>query len=227
MVRSLPYHAAVMNRVIIATSFVMVVILAVWLGFWAGESGPVANGLSANTEGQPVISSALTPAETLNETLALETLPPNITKASTVEGGPQLSQPSGPERIEEWLSSSTDIPTIANKILISFPSLEAKDHLLAASKLVALVSDDRFEGLKRLLFDPKTSLEAKEFLFRDALSRAETVKLPLLLEIMQMPEHPCANEARETLKTQLGVDYGVNYGQWQSKISEVLKAQGG
>jgi len=62
-------------------------------------------------------------------------------------------------------------------------------------------------------------------LFRDALSRAESLKLLLLLAIKQMPEHPCAAEARETLKTQLGVDYGVSYGQWQAKISEVLRAQ--
>lgn len=133
--------------------------------------------------------------------------------------------PSGPAKIEAWLASSTDIPTVANAVLAGFPSLKPEDQLFAASKLVALVSDDRFDGLKRLLLDPKTTTAAKEFLFRDALSRAESLKLPLLMAIMQMPDHPCAAEARETLKTQLGVDYGVNYGQWQAKISEVLRAQ--
>ena len=139
--------------------------------------------------------------------------------------GNAVTRLSGSQQVEAWLSSSTDIPTIANKILVGFSALESKDQLLAVSKLVALVSDDRFDGLKRLLFDPKTTIEAKEFLFRDALSRAESLKLPLLLAIMQMPEHPCADEAHETLKSQFGVDYGVNYGQWQAKISEVLRAQ--
>ena len=202
-----------MNRPAFVLLLSLAIIAALWLGFWAGEPVSVASFLPSDTKDKPITK----------QTPATAERPPN----ASVEVRSLTTQPSGPQRIDEWLSSSTDIPTIANKILISFPSLEDKDHLLAASKLVALVSDDRFEGLKRLLFDPKTSLEAKEFLFRDALSRAETVKLPLLLEIMQMAEHPCANEARETLKTQFGVDYGVNYGQWQSKISEVLKAQGG
>lgn len=198
-----------MNRSAFVLLLSLAITAALWLGFWAGE--PVSKA--------GVLPSGMKDKSATKQVLATEERPPNADVPMTS----LTTQPSGPERIDEWLSSSTDIPTIANKILISFPSLEAKDHLLAASKLVALVSDDRFEGLKGLLFDPKTSLEAKEFLFRDALSRAETVKLPLLLEIMQMPEHPCANEARETLKTQLGVDYGVNYGQWQVKISEVLK----
>ncbi len=110
-------------------------------------------------------------------------------------------------------------------MLTGFPSLDAKDHLLAVGNLVALVGDDRFEGLKRLLLDPKTSLEAKEFLFRDSLSRGDLVKLPLLLVVMQQRDHPCAVEAHEVLKKQLGADFGVNYGQWQAKISEVLRAQ--
>jgi hypothetical protein len=198
-----------MNRSAFVLLLSLVITAALWLGFWAGEPVSMAG----------VLPSGMKDKSATKQVLATAERPPN----ADVHMTSLTTQPSGPERIDEWLSSSTDIPTIANKILISFPSLEAKDHLLAAAKLVALVSDDRFEGLKRLLFDPKTSLEAKEFLFRDALSRAETVKLPLLLEIMQMPEHPCANEARETLKTQLGVDYGVNYGQWQVKISEVLK----
>lgn len=200
-----------MNRTAAALLFIFAISVALWLGFWAGEPVSVAGVLPSDTKDKPVITPAPATAER----------PPN----ASVEVTSQITQPSGPERIDEWLSSSTDIPTIANKILISFPSLEAKDHLLAVSKLVALVSDDRFEGLKRLLYDSRTSVEAQEFLFRDALSRAETLKLPMLLEIMQMPEHPCADEARETLKTQLGADYGVNYGQWQSKISEVLRAQ--
>jgi hypothetical protein len=198
-----------MNRSAFVLLLSLAITAALWLGFWAGEPVSMPGVLPSGMKDKPATKQVLATAER----------PTNADVPMT----PLTTQPSGPERIDEWLSSSTDIPTIANKILISFPSLEAKDHLLAASKLVALVSDDRFEGLKRLLFDPKTSLEAKEFLFRDALSRAETVKLPLLLEIMQMPEHPSANEARETLKTQLGVDYGVNYGQWQVKISEVLK----
>lgn len=200
-----------MNRPAFVLLLSLAITAALWLGFWAGEPVSVAGVLPSDTKDKPVITPAPATAER----------PPN----ASVEVTSQITQPSGPERIEEWLSSSTDIPTIANKILISFPSLEDKDHLLAASKLVALVSDDRFEGLKRLLYDSRTSVEAQEFLFRDALSRAETLKLPMLLEIMQMPAHPCADEARETLKTQLGADYGVNYGQWQSKISEVLRAQ--
>jgi hypothetical protein len=205
--------------------------LAAWFGMKLAEAPvPVSQveAITDNAPAPPVLSSAqpsLSPEEAKEQLIQSITGVTPAKQSPVAEASPADAAMSGPVKIEAWLSSSTDIPTIANNLLAGFPSLEAKDQLLAVSKLVALVSDDRFEGVKRLLFDPKTSVEAKEFLFRDALSRADTVKLPLLLAIMQMPQHPCANDARETLKTQLGADYGVNYGQWLAQINEVLRAQ--
>ncbi len=222
-----------MKRALIALGIVAALAVALWLGFQAGDSTPEPAGGAlgaapmSRTAVDPMLSRDVPRSSRVtNEAPAPgAAISPGIIPPSPGELMPVATPPSGPELVHQWLSSSTDIPTIANTMLKGFPSLEAKDHLHAVGNLVALVSDDRFAGLKRLLLDPKTSLEAKEFLFRDALSRGDLVKLPLLLAVMQQRDHPSANEAHDVLKQQLGADFGANYGQWQAKITEVLRAQ--
>lgn len=220
-----------MKRLFIFLVATVAIVVAVLIGLRAGDSAPLPVTESGKTarDSPTAAATAAMHAESASTALDGQVLTEQLTGVSQgASAAPMPATPevvSGPAKIEAWLASSTDIPTIANNILAGFPSLKDEDQLLAASKLAALVSDDRFDALKRLLIDPKTTTEAKEFLFRDALSRADSLKLPLLLAIMQMPQHPCAAEARETLKTQFGADYGVNYGQWQAKIGEVLRAQ--
>lgn len=221
-----------MNRAAISLGFLLALAVALWLGFYAADLPPSKDGDSSGITPNPIVTGPLIPGgsprlSAVGDQSPVSEIPtpPNIIPPEPGEVMPHAVTPSGPELVHQWLSSSTDIPTIANTMLTGFPSLAAKDHLHAVGNLVALVGDDRFEGLKRLLLDPKTSLEAKEFLFRDAMSRGDLVKLPLLLTVMQQRDHPSANEAHEVLKQQLGADFGVNYGQWQAKITEVLRAQ--
>lgn len=223
-----------MRSLIKLSGMALLVGIAIWLGLRAGSSDqampqvPPLRAATAVVAGTgPAADMAPEPSQEARAALVrqltgITTMPASSPSPEAV--APTPSELDGPAKVEAWLASSTDLPTVANTIFAGFPTLKPEDQLLAVSKLVALVSDDRFEGLKRLLLDPKTTAEAKEFLFRDALGRAESLKLPLLLAIMQKPDHPCAAEARQTLTTQLGVDCGMNYGQWQAKIIEVLRA---
>ncbi len=221
------------RRLLFPLLFALLLGLAIWAGFRAAEQMPVAaaprlTGTVTQPGGNAVTPSSLSPA---SPEAAPDPVDPDVATAitrttTTAPSTTPTAQPlSGGEQVEQWLSSSTDIKVVAQNILAGFPLLATEDHLLAASKLVALVGDDRFEGLKRLILDPKTSTEAKEFLVRDALSRADTVKLPLMLAIMQQRGHPSASEAHDTLISALGADYGADYGQWQARINEVLRAQ--
>jgi hypothetical protein len=129
--------------------------------------------------------------------------------------------------IEQWMTS-TDIPAIARTIMAGFPKLEPKDHLLAASKLAPLVPDQQFDtSLKRLLTDPNTSEEARDYLYRDAVNRAPEAKWPALFAVMITPGHPHAQDARESLTNDLGVDFGLNQGQWLARIQEALRERNG
>jgi len=153
-----------MNRILIAIAIAAALVVSVIMGLRAGSSSSTGLLAVKKQEASQSVS------EVQPMPAADASAPPDV--ASFVEQltGVKQSAPSpappptaapevisGPAKIEAWLSSSTDIPTIANNVLTGFPSLKPEDQLLAVSKLVALVSDDRFEGLKRLLLDPKTT----------------------------------------------------------------------
>lgn len=217
-----------MKRLALLLSLVAIVITAVIVGLQWGAPAPLTPSSRAVAVASPAITPSVKEMRGPEDIQALTEPLTGVQQAAVPSSQASAVSPApleGPAKIEAWLASSTDAATVANNILAGYPSLKPGDQLLAVSKLSALVSDDRFESLKPLIFDLKTTNEAKEFLFRDALGRAESLKLPLLLRIMQTPDHPCASEARQTLTTQLGVDYGMNYGQWQAKINEVLRAQ--
>lgn len=131
--------------------------------------------------------------------------------------------PSGPEVIEQWMTS-TDLPGIVKTSLKGFPKLDPKDHLLAVSKIAPLVPDAEFDiSLKRLLVDAKTSEDAKDYLYRDVVNRAPEAKWPALFAVMNSPGHSHAQDARESLASDLGADFGQNQGQWLAKIQQALR----
>jgi len=217
-----------MQRLLIAIAAAAALCLAVWLGFSAGDSQPVekaplptqkakggiettrADGLVMGPQGESVQEAPADPAKPMT---MVSGLPATAPEASTL---------SGPEVIEQWLSS-TDIPGITRAILAGFPKLDPKDHLLAISKLAPLVGDDQFDSLKRLAVDPATSAEAKEYLFHDAVNRSAEAKWPMMFAIMSAPGHPQAQEAHDALVSDLGADYGANQGQWLARIQADLK----
>ena len=220
-----------MSRSAILFVSLALISVAVWLGMRAGDSlpatplAPVA-GLPATVKTPSAGAGPATPGG------ATEVMPGEVasTHSATQELPPPTStpaQPTGPEMIEQWMTS-TDIPAIARTILAGFPKLEPKDHLLAASKLAPLVPDHQFDtSLKRLLTDPNTSEEAKDYLYRDAVNRAPEAKWPALFAVMITPGHPHAQDARESLTSDLGADFGLNQGQWLARIQEALRERNG
>lgn len=218
-----------MQRLSIALISAAVLCLAVWLGFNAGSSQPLETTPPPSGKAKGGVETARTggpPAEPQGE--MVEKTPADPSQAMPAPPGssavsPEAAPaPSGPEMIEQWLSS-TDVPGIARAILAGFPKLDPKDHLLAVSKLAPLLGDDQMEGLKRLVVDPATSLEAKEYLFRDAVNRSAEARWPMMFAIMSAPGNPQAQEARQVLAGDLGVDYGLNQGQWLARIQEALR----
>lgn len=125
--------------------------------------------------------------------------------------------------LHQWLSSSTDTDKIADTIFQGWPKLKPEDHEAAVKALIPLVTDDRFAGLQQLLLDPKTSVQAKNRLFRNMTLRPMAIHLPACLELMrQSPAHPNAEEARNQLVVRLGEDYGTDWAAWQARINQEL-----
>jgi hypothetical protein len=126
-------------------------------------------------------------------------------------------------QIHEWLTSSTDTSMVARTMLAGVRTLKPEQQILAFQEMAPLVSDGEYEGLHQLQLEAQTSDDAKRFLFQEALSRSDSVKLPLLLAVMQQPDHPNALEARERLATALGQDFGNDAGAWRAAVAQQLR----
>jgi hypothetical protein len=131
---------------------------------------------------------------------------------------------AGGELLHEWLTSSQDVSEIADTILRGWARLKTEDQAMVAKELIPLVTDDRYQGLRRLLLDPETSADAKELIFKNLILRPKDLHLPLFLAVLQQsPRHPCADEARNLLMVRLGADYGLDWAKWQARINDELR----
>ncbi|MDB6138098.1 MAG: hypothetical protein JWO94_1170, partial [Verrucomicrobiaceae bacterium] len=110
-------------------------------------------------------------------------------------------------------------------VLQHVPELKPEDQLPALGRVINLLPDDRYEAAQRALLDPRTSIEAKEFLYHDAANRPSEVKLPAMFAIMTARHHPQAEEAHQSLINELGNDFGANQGEWLARIHEELQRQ--
>jgi hypothetical protein len=195
------------------------VALAAWLGFQTGGTQPDAGPGARHGAGPPGSAADAVPRQEPRPTA-----PSGVTGASGLPASATPAQPpTGGELLHEWLTSSQEVPEIANAVLRGWPQLKPEDHAMAVKALIPFVTNDRYHGLRTLLLDPKTSIEAKELLFRDLILRPKNLHLPLFLAVLrQSPRHPCADEARNLLYVRLGEDYGTDWGKWQARINEEL-----
>lgn len=202
---------------------------AVWLGLRAGDYGPPEKTSARVTTGPGSL-------EKTGEIPSINPEPGVVEPGSPPQDGPVALRsspvptdnpepPTGGERLEQWLSSSTDLEVVVHHIINGFGTLKLEDQAPAASKIVAFIKDERFADLKPLLMDPATSEEAQNIIYQDLLQRSASTRLPLLFTLMQTPNHPFSDKARQSLVRDLGADYGANYGLWQAKINELIGAQ--
>lgn len=196
------------------------VAVAGWLGFREAGHEPSATRRTQRAESEAVRGAESGRAGTLpaGETSTPPMTPPDVSLATE-----RTAAPAGGALLQEWLTSSQDVAEIADTILRGWPRLKTDDQAMVAKELIPLVTDDRYQGLRRLLLDPDTSAAAKELIFRNLILRPKDLHLPLFLAVLQQsPRHPCAEEARNLLIVRLGADYGTDWAKWQARINEEL-----
>ena len=210
--------------------FLLMMGAAIWLGFRFGDVTPVQKPLASVHAPGFVQESNAAPLASATDGSPIQ---PEIQAGNAVtpiignQRSTGLSEVplTGGERIEQWLTSSSDLEVVAHNIIEGFASLKPEDHALAAAKLVAFIKDEHFADLKPLLMDPATSEDARNIIYQDLLRRPASTRLQLMFTLMQAPDHPFSDKARQSLARDLGADYGANFGLWQAKIRELEEAQ--
>jgi hypothetical protein len=169
------------------------------------------------------VASVPEPVSTTIDTKAQQM--PAAAKPTAETEGQGTSGPvvDGQVMLSEWLSQPESTDAAGLRIMRNFFLLPEKDHAAAMKHLVNMVRDPSISGLERILLDPRTSLQAKEMLFEDIKIRPDAVKFPIFLKLMQQPDHPSAQDAREILTNVLGKDFGKDYAKWEKEIERFLK----
>ena len=129
-------------------------------------------------------------------------------------------------RLNQWLTSSSDLKKVAETILNNFSSVKPEDQARVVHALIPLVSDENYAPLGNLMLDPRLSFNAHRMLFLNLKLRSDQVELPFLLQLMRQREaHPFAEDARIELHIRFGEDYGTDWNRWNRRIAEELSTR--
>ena len=124
------------------------------------------------------------------------------------------------DKLDDILGSEGQDTDKAKQMLAMFPRLPEDAQVEVAQHVSNLLPDQEYAPLGKLLLDSKLPEAVLDVLIVDVLNRPNSLKLPLLLEIAQNPQHPKAGEAKDLLELYLEQDYGTDWNKWQAKLKQ-------
>lgn len=128
------------------------------------------------------------------------------------------------DRLDNILGGEGEDAAKAKQMLEMFPNLPEDGQVEVAQHLANLTPDSDYAGLGKYLADPNTPEAVIDVLMGDLLNRPNSVKLPLLVDVARNSSNPKAEEAKNLLELYLEEDYGTDWGTWQAKVDDWLKA---
>ena len=203
-----------------------VLIIGGLIGMLAGgKSRPAAPSAPATVEARaanPVPPAGPTPAK-----------PVAVTPGAMSEPGPGEAAPPAEvfsgvltnweEKVDEILGADSDDTNKVRRLFALFPHVPDESKSEVAQHLSNLVTDDDYPRLGELLKDSTLPDDTLDVLMADVLNRANSLKLPELLEVAQTPNHSKADEAKDILALFLDEDFGADWPKWKEKMAGWLK----
>jgi hypothetical protein len=151
------------------------------------------------------------------------TLPPT-TSPQIAAVSPVTPITNWEQRIDSILGSdNTDEAKKADELLALFPTLPEDGQLEAAQHISNLLPDEKYPAIAPMLTNAVTSEPVLDALLTDLLNRPDTLKLPMLLQIARIPEHPKASEARDILEVYVDENFGNDWPKWEAALQKYLK----
>ena len=128
-------------------------------------------------------------------------------------------------KIDEVLRSSADEAQTAQILINMLPSLPAEGQEEAAQHISNLLLDKDYSKVMPLVKNPNLPEEVLDVFVTDLMNRDDSTKLPALLEIAKIPNHPHHEEALTDLEIFLDEDYGTDWNRWNTAMQAYLKKQ--
>ncbi len=177
----------------------------------------------------------------VSATPAPSTPAPQPQPAAVVRAEPATPRPAQPEqpapavedvqmaewevRIDQALRLNTGDTETAQMLINMLPSLPPEGQAEAAQHISNLIQDQDYNRVMPLLRNTNLAEEVHDVFVTDLMNREDAVKLPALLEIAKIPNHPHHEEAQTDLQIFLDEDFGTNWAQWETAMKEYLRKQ--
>ena len=208
---------------ILASIVVAIVAGAVFFLNMTPSTAPVAKFTAPPTP-SPALESSLEAGPRFAQELPRPSRPAVPEPEATPRPPAQPIQP-WEQKLEEVLNSTADEPQTAQILINLFPGLPPEGQSEYAEHIANLLDDKDYAKVMPIIKNPNISEEALDVLVTDLVNREDATKLPALLEIAKIPNHPHRQEALDDLELFLDEDHGTDWNKWQTGLTDYLKKQ--
>ncbi len=210
------------NRPIIILAIIVLAIcgVAVWyLQTQPSKAAPLPP--AATTSAVPEVTSTGPSVPAVPKTRSAEA-------AKTAPGKP--AEPATPmaeweTKIDQVLRSNVPEKETAQLLINMLPTLPPEGQEEAAQHISNLISDEDYKLVQPLVKNASLPEDVLDVFVTDLMNRDDSVKLPTLLDIAKMPNHPHHEEAISDLQIFLDDDYGTDWNKWDAATKAYLKKQ--
>ena len=128
-------------------------------------------------------------------------------------------------KIDQVLRANADESQTAQMLIGMLPTLPADGQAEAAQHISNLILDPEYARIAPMVKNPNLSEDVLDVFVTDLMNREDAVKLPILLDIAKIPNHPHHEEAVSDLEIFLDEDYGQDWTKWETAMKAYLQKQ--
>ena len=105
------------------------------------------------------------------------------------------------EKLVDQVIEQKDVPVDEQAVRVkeAFDKLDKEDQMDGIHRSLNLFPDEQFPALYAILYDKTENPEVLDAIFSDALNRPESLKNPLMKELVKDKTHPCFFESARIL----------------------------
>lgn len=216
--------------VIAVVAAIAIVATVMKLGRGGGNSSVVTQSNDGTVQNPPVDGSSTSTTKQIVKVTPQPVQPgnPAAFARSTNENPTPPKATSGliadwDEKVNDILGAEGDEKDKAKKLIEMFPHLPPDGQEEVAHHISNLVADEDYAPLSNFVTNSALPEAVLDVFVEDVFNRPNNIKLPLLLDIAQDPQHPRASEAKDVLELFLEEDFGSDWTKWHAKMDEWLK----
>jgi hypothetical protein len=127
------------------------------------------------------------------------------------------------QRIDTLLTEPGDEAAKGRELLAMLPNMPEDGQVEAAQHISNLLGDEDFKLLSPTLTNAAVAEAVLDVLMTDVLNRPNGLKLPALLDVARIPNHPKAAEARDILEVFVDENYGDDWNAWRAAVEKWMK----